>query len=658
MKPKTLLLLGVAVVFGVIGMYMAAMLLGRPRDAGTVTVLVVKSQKPSGESDATDKSDDEIPPGTYLKGIWDKNPDHTGMEGFLEDNRFFTKVTYPKGQEPKNAITEPEKLEGRILAHSLPAGQFVTENDLLPRSKVVEISEELPAREARAQLDVIRREVKNADSFPGGGGSWSAQLDEIAERLKKADTLKRKDGTEEQKRHPDYTWFYEGKKEDQKDTKPSAVAEFRSCRDRDAALKVLDQMDRRLGLIQHKWIAVAVAVDAEKSAGGFIRPHSHVDMLYSEQDPKTNKWRTRTILFDVEVLGLDNMAEFPPDLKAYNPKTLTLALTREQSERLALAADRGRFTFIVLRQDQYGEEAAESRKKNNPWLYGTGENAKADPGTIKPPPVKVYVAKDDILPSKPLDIELFKAVEFSLGEEPQTYIADLPAFLKQNKECKLRKTLAAGKWLTVDALDIPAGKIDPIPLPQRPNLLLVKNGKEEAYWFYREPGALAERVEGAANTEGKSLTVKNDGGAWEIEGDDLEGRKLKLSNFRGKVVVLTFWAHSSEHNRSREMYPALKGLAKDLAKEPAVVFVGVNVDASLAAAQQADHTEKLPGSSWWDQDRELAKRMNVPGIPTLVVLDPKGVVRDTFVGVQDKDLVKARIANLLKEREQPKENAQ
>jgi Flp pilus assembly protein CpaB/peroxiredoxin len=477
--------------------------------------------------------------------------------------------------------------------------------------------------------------VKDAESFPAGGGPWIAQLEEIAQRLHKADEKKKKE-------HRDYTWF------------DKAVKEFQDCPDQNAAVNVLEKMDRRLAQIQHKWIAVAVAVSSDQAVGGFVRPHNHVDMLYSEQAPVTNKWRTRTILFDVEILGLDNMAEFPPDLKGYNPKTLTLALTREQSERLALAAERGRFTFTVLRQDQYGEAATEMRKKNNPWIYGAGDADKMGQGASKPPAVKVWVAKDDIAPGRPLEIEMFKTVEFNQGEEPPAHIADLPAFLKQHKERKLRKTLASGKWLTEDALDAPAGKLDPIPRPHRPNLLMVKNGKEEVYWFYREPGALAERVDAGASIEFKTPIVKNDGGAWEIDGDDLDGRKVKLSNFRGKVVVLTFWAHASQNNLSREVYPVLKDLAKALDKEP-VVFLGVNVDSSLAVAQKADQTEKLPGPSWWDEGGQLAKTMDVRGIPTLLLLDRKGAVRETFVGVQDKQILQAKIASLLHEHDQPKE---
>jgi Flp pilus assembly protein CpaB/peroxiredoxin len=642
MKPRTVLLLAVAVVCGLVGAYMVAKLMSRPTDEGTVVVLVARSQKPSGETEAKEGTDDEISQGTYLKGIWDKNPEHKGVEALQKDNKFFEKREYPKGQEPKNAITDPQKLEGRILAKALPVGQFVTENDLVPKDKQVEIPEEAPAREAREQLEPIISELKDAKSFPADGGPWGARLDEIAQRLRKA---------EESKKHKDYIWFYQGDKD-----KPSALAEFQGCKGKEAALKVLDDIDQHLARIQHKWIAVAVAVNAEQSGGGFVLPHTHVDLIYTEPTPVTNKPRTRKILFDVEVLGVDNMAELPPDkARAYNARTLTLALTREQSERLALAAEHGKFTFTVLRPDQWNnEEATETRKKNNPYIYAGGDPDKEGQDQ-KPAPVKISVAREDITPDKPLKPELFKAMAFDRGEAPPNAIRtiDLGTFLKKNEKRKLRKTLAAGKWLTEDALDAPEGKVDRIPRPQRPNLLVVKNGKEEIHWFYREPGSLAERVEAGANLESKTPNVKSDNGSWEIDGDDLDGGRIKLSDFRGKIVVLTFWAHASD--KSRELYPWLKNLATTLDKAP-VVFLGVNVDTNRAAAKKAAQTEKLPGPSWWDEGGQLAKSMDVTGIPTTLILDPKGVARFTFVGQQDKGVVDSAIAHLIKEREKPKEN--
>jgi cytochrome oxidase Cu insertion factor (SCO1/SenC/PrrC family) len=31
--------------------------------------------------------------------------------------------------------------------------------------------------------------------------------------------------------------------------------------------------------------------------------------------------------------------------------------------------------------------------------------------------------------------------------------------------------------------------------------------------------------------------------AWEIDGEDLEGQPMKLSSFKGKIVVLDFWGN-------------------------------------------------------------------------------------------------------------------
>jgi Flp pilus assembly protein CpaB len=536
----------VAIVCGLGAAYLVAKLMSSQPSEESVKVLVAKTRGTAIEED------DEITQGTLLKGVWDKQ----APDGLQANNSYFEFRNYQKGQEPKNAINDPEKLEGRIMGKALPAGQFVTEADLVPKDKVVEIP------------------------FDKQGNPM---------------------------------------------------------------------------------VAMAVKVNPEQSTGGFVKPHTYVDVVYTEQVPGTSKSRTRKILFDVQVLGIDNMSEIPPDKKGtngYNANTVTLALTREQAERLALAAERGRFTFTLLPKSWWGDEKkALERKKNGEYIGDDAVEADQNPQKTK---VNVWVAKAAIAPTAVLEKDLFAPVEFDKGEEPPNVVSDLPGFLDRNQGRKLRKTLAAGKWLTQDALDDPRGDADPIPARQPPSLLSIKNGQQEVHWFFREPGVPAERVETAANSESQTPNVKKEGGIWEIDGEDLGGAKLKLSSMRGKIVVLTFWADSSEH--SRALARSLRDLAGKLDKGAdgdAVVFLGVNVDSSIEKAKKAVAAKRLPGQSWWDEGGELCKTMQVKDLPTVLILDGKGTERFKFIGVpKDKQALEEDVLHLVQERKQVKEAAE
>jgi thiol-disulfide isomerase/thioredoxin len=111
----------------------------------------------------------------------------------------------------------------------------------------------------------------------------------------------------------------------------------------------------------------------------------------------------------------------------------------------------------------------------------------------------------------------------------------------------------------------------------------------------------------------------------EIDGEDLDGRRLSMRDHRGKVVVLTFWA--TWCGPCMAMVPEELSLTRRMADKP-FVLLGVNGDDDREAAKRTRTQKGMTWRSWWGgRDGEIIRRWNVDSWPTIYVLDVKGVIR-------------------------------
>ncbi len=117
--------------------------------------------------------------------------------------------------------------------------------------------------------------------------------------------------------------------------------------------------------------------------------------------------------------------------------------------------------------------------------------------------------------------------------------------------------------------------------------------------------------------------------AQEIEGKDADGKPLKLSELRGKVVLLDFFADWCPHCVA--MYPHEQTLVKQYAGRP-FALVGVNGD-SFDTLRQIIGSGKVSWRCWNDgQNGPIAQQWQIGTVPTLFLLDARGVIRQIFLG--------------------------
>src|SRR5262249_33950508 len=117
----------------------------------------------------------------------------------------------------------------------------------------------------------------------------------------------------------------------------------------------------------------------------------------------------------------------------------------------------------------------------------------------------------------------------------------------------------------------------------------------------------------------------------EIEGPDLDGRRMKLSDYRSKVVLLVFWA--TWCGPCMEAVPEEKKIHEQF-KGRRFVMLGVDGDNDIEAARQTALSHQMPWRSWRDPFEEedgfgpIRKRYHTFGIPRLFLIDANGVIRN------------------------------
>ncbi|WP_083670850.1 peroxiredoxin family protein [Singulisphaera sp. GP187] len=111
----------------------------------------------------------------------------------------------------------------------------------------------------------------------------------------------------------------------------------------------------------------------------------------------------------------------------------------------------------------------------------------------------------------------------------------------------------------------------------------------------------------------------------EVEGRDHVGKVFKLSDYRGKVVLLSFSGNWCGPCRS--MYPEERDLVQRLKDKP-FALLSVNTDEDLESLRTSVESGEISWRCWWDGGKgPITTRWGIMNFPTLFLLDRDGVIR-------------------------------
>ena len=123
------------------------------------------------------------------------------------------------------------------------------------------------------------------------------------------------------------------------------------------------------------------------------------------------------------------------------------------------------------------------------------------------------------------------------------------------------------------------------------------------------PWAMAVEIEGSA----PDFTLKSD-----------SGENLRLSEYRGQVVMINFWA--SWCGPCRQEMPLLEDIHQRYEKLGFTVF-GVNVDDDPTKAQKILKDIPVTFPVLFDSDNQVSALFDIDAMPTTILVDRDGNMR-------------------------------
>lgn len=122
-----------------------------------------------------------------------------------------------------------------------------------------------------------------------------------------------------------------------------------------------------------------------------------------------------------------------------------------------------------------------------------------------------------------------------------------------------------------------------------------------------------------------------------------ESEVLRLTDFRGKAVVVNFYA--SWCGPCRQELPDFEAVSRDLAAE--VAFIAVNVQESRADALGILSETGTTFPAVLDTDGEVARRYGLRGMPSTYLLDADGRVRKFGPGALAAETLRSELRAII-----------
>ena len=212
-----------------------------------------------------------------------------------------------------------------------------------------------------------------------------------------------------------------------------------------------------------------------------------------------------------------------------------------------------------------------------------------------------------------------------VNEGPRTYWIERETHLvlRQRSTVEMDSPQLGGKAEQVEIITFTRAQINPV--------------LADSLWRFRPPPGSREVDEIGAN-QGPTMAGE---AAADFTLRDLAGTVHTLNKLKGKVVLLDFWA--TWCGPCRLTMPRVAKIHEEYKGKGVEVF-SINVGEPAARASAFIKKNGYVFTTLLDTDTQVANHYKVAGIPTLVVIDRKGMISSYLVGAHPEQALRDALA--------------